>query len=514
MAEEASVILSAVNNVSGPTAEATASLAKYQAAIDSMASLTGRSVGAAAQATAGINNVSAAAAASVVPHGAAHKALNLVSGSLVGIAGGSAAASAAIRVMDSVMFAMVTTGGAVSIGFVAIVAAAAAVGYAFKTSAENAKKQKDEMDSLTDNTIKYVSQLDYMDRVQKSVAGVGLAKSGERITELKNQIENLTESMRKNAEQAILMSTPMTINVGEMEGTRTIPGRDVSSQNKEQIRMAGELRVLQVELEKTERAQDSLARKVVVFSGNLEYSSLAVDRLSEEYHQTDAILKAIGTEGPEEILKIADAADAVGISFDAMQSHMTAAKNKSAEDMKSLTDIVVSSSVIMAQAIGVASLSGQNAFVGMANAMIDAMTQIAIQVITKFVVMTQAAILFDSAAKGGLPGFLIGLASIGVVAAVGAAMKSAVSSSAHIKVPASTQPGIGGMNNGSPSSGAGGTTISSAQSQITNNMVVNMPVQALDLAAVSDIQLKNLANRVGRVLAEASGQGQFSLVGA
>jgi hypothetical protein len=62
--------------------------------------------------------------------------------------------------------------------------------------------------------------------------------------------------------------------------------------------------------------------------------------------------------------------------------------------------------------------------------------------------------------------------------------------------------------------GPGGSAISSAMKEVINNISINLPVQALDLSSISDIQLKNLANRISRVIAEAAATGQFSLVGA
>lgn len=518
MADEASVILSAINNVSGPTAEATASLAKYQAAMDSMASLEGKSSASAAVATDGIRGVSAAAADSVIPHNAAHKALALVSGSLVELSGGSAAAGGAVRVLDSVMFAMATTGGAVSLAFVGVVAAAAAIGYAFKASAEETKKQQEALDKLTESTIKSVSSLDYLDKAQKSVAGVGMAQAGDKVRALKTQIDELTESMKKNAEAARAGAPTAGLGIGAgisamtnlMSGGLMGTGGFEQS-NAAQVKMAGQLRVLTEALKQAQHEQDNLKNKSAAYVSTLADMGNPLEQTSTRMGMSASAIERVGSAlGPVDATMddVAAMANKMGVSYVQAATVMANQNNILKAGIENL-------SVAFGTTLGNAIMGAKDAWKDGLRAMIGAVFDAATQVVLA------AAVMNEAISASLIPGSFIGILGMVVVLQAMKAVAMAALGSASAKANAVGSTFASGSAGASSSSGASGSAtgpsgspISSAQSQVTNNVTVHLPVEAMDLSSVSDMQLKNLANRVGRVLAEASGQGQFSLVGA
>lgn len=518
MADEASVILSAINNVSGPVSEATASLAKYQAAMDSMASLEGRSAASAAVATDGINNVSAAAAGSVVPHRAAHQALALVSGSMVELAGGSAAAGGAVRVLDSVMFAMAATGGAVSLAFIGVIAAAAAIGYAFKSSAEETKKQQEALDKLTESTIKSVSGLEYLDKAQKSVAGVGLAQAGDKVRALKSQIDELTESMKKNADAVKAGALAGTAGVGGQisafanimsSGLVGTGGSEQAAAN--QVKMAGQLRVLTEALKQAQHEQDQLKNKSAAYVSTLADMGNPLDQTANRMNRSASEIEKVGSAlGPVDasMEEVAAMANKMGVSYVQAASVMSNQNNILKAGVENL-------SVAFGTTLGNAIMGAKDAWKEGLRTMIGAVFDAATQVVLA------AAVMNEAISASLIPGSFAGILGMVVVLQAMKAVAMSALGSASSKANAVGSTFASGSAGASDSSGASGTAtgpsgspISSAQSQVTNNVTVHLPVEAMDLSSVSDMQLKNLANRVGRVLAEASGQGQFSLVGA
>ncbi len=118
-----------------------------------------------------------------------------------------------------------------------------------------------------------------------------------------------------------------------------------------------------------------------------------------------------------------------------------------------------------------------------------------------------------AAAKHGPIGAVLAAAQVGLLAAQ---FDKEVNALKGVK-------GLGAMGSlgaaspaGSPAGNIRGASgaISSNAREVVNNVSVNMPIQAMDLASISDAQMKNLAFRLGRVLREVGATGQFTLSGA
>ena len=92
--------------------------------------------------------VSDAANSTIVPSRAAHQELNLVTRELAGMAGMSGAAEAPLRVLDTTLYSLVATGGAISIPFLAATAAIVGITTAFESSKKSAEEEEKAFDSL------------------------------------------------------------------------------------------------------------------------------------------------------------------------------------------------------------------------------------------------------------------------------------------------------------------------------------------------------------------------------
>lgn len=506
MSEEAKVVLSAVDEVSTPALKAAQSLKSYQSSVNSLAAGVQTVAMGVPKYASELGNAATKSAASM---GTAQKAMSLVSSGLADIAGASPAAEAGIRVLDSAMFKMVQTGGSLSLGFLGIVAAAAAIGYAFKTTAENTRKGKEEMDGLRASTIAQIRQLETLDRVQKSVMGVGAADAGEKVAKLRRQIDDLTEAMRKNAAQDISRSTPKSEYMG-MEGSVTVPASsDPGGGNAAQLKMAGDLRILQEELRKTQREQDALTVKSAkyksVIDGQGNPLRTYINGLERSASAMESLLQITGSlEFNYEAL--AAGAEKAGISVNDAAKIMMA-QNKAVENG------VMSLAAAFGQTMGNAVSKGKDAWREGLKAMVGMVFDTATQVLI-------AAAIMNKGLSAALIPFSFGaiLAMVAVVQGLKMIAMNALSSGASgLQASAPTNLGSATGSSGGISAlaeGGGGRSISSASKEVVNNIEINLPVSAMDLSSVSDIQMKTLATKIGRYLAESAGQGQFSLVGA
>ncbi len=510
--EEAKVVLTAVDNVTIPALKASESLRAYQGSVDALASLTGGSASGINPAYAKtLDNVSDSATHAGTSHRVAHQSLQLFTQGLGEVAGASPAAEAGVRVLDSAMLHMATTGGMLSLGFVAVVAAVTAAGYAFRTSAEHTKTEREEMDKLKDSTIAAVKQLDYLDRAQKSVMGVGAGEAAERVTKLKAKIDDLTEAMRKNAAQAAIMSKPQTENLGGMEGSVTLPAQsDGSKSAGNQVKMAGELRVLQEELKKAQHEQDQLTLKSSKYVSLLKDNGNPLRTYSNELERQAAAYESVGQIMGDlefDYGALSQAAETAGIST-THAAQIMVAQNKAVEQG------VFNLASAFGQTIGNAVMKGKDAWREGLKAMLGMVFDTATQVLI-------AAAIMNKGLSAALIPFSFGaiLAMVAVVQGLKMVAMNALSSGAA-SLQSAAPTSLGAVNGGATSgtgtasSGPGGSPISSASKEVVNNIQIHLPVSAMDLSSVSDIQMKTLANKIGRIIADAAGHGQFSLVGA
>lgn len=518
--DTATVALAATDEISSPTLQAINSLQQLQATIGQLATASKGLTGSSVPAAAGVRAVGEASGASAIPHRAAHQALNLVSTSMAGLAGASPAAEAGVRVLDAVMFQVAIHGAAISMGFVGLVVAAAGVGAAMKSAAEETKKEADSLEAVKAGAVKAVSGLTYLSSYQRGVAGVAAGDLSAKIIKLKSDIGDLSDKMKENVSSSSgvgIMSkvglwAKETFSMGSTTGTSGINDAAAAAQ----VKMAGNLRVLQEELKKTQHEYDLMTQKSGAYKSVLQNIGNPLqefeNQMTHEASTLEAVGRALGDVGSD-----AEDMGAIFREVESISDRMGVTYERAAGIMKSQTDAVKSGVIGLASTIGTAmgnAISGtRDAWKEGLKAIIGAVFDMATQVVIAAAIMNQAI------TAAFIPGTFAGILAMVVVlqalkqVAIGA-LSSGISSNSAA---ASANVAGGDLGVGSPGgapSGPGGTAVASAQSQVTNNIQVNLPVQALDLASISDIQLKSFANRVGRVIAEAAGQGQFSLVGA
>lgn len=517
---EAAVTLSASDQISAPARAAIASLESLNAEIAALSAGSKPYVAASAAGAAGMNSMSDAAANSVVPHRAAHQTLALVSRGMAEMAGASAVAEGGIKIVDSIMFQMAMHGGAVSLGFVALAAAAIGVGTAMRSSAEEAKKEADALTAVTTAAIASVAQLNYLDRAQKSVAGVGAGQMQTEILKTKQAIAELTQKMKENAEASHLghgTSFLGTIAGGLKDAFNMSGGGPhdtaTAASAAAQAKMAGDLRAQNLLLGQQQHQYDELTKKAKAYhtTGGDFSRTLATQAAGLKLFNDD--VEAIG-----------NALQGVDVSFDQVmaKAQQWGVTGVQAAEMigeahqatfQNLRAGAVETAKYLGQAMGQAAMGMKGAFASAASSILSIIIDAAIKMVLANVLAAKTAAAAWAAINPWMIVSVVGIAAVGAagVAALGG-MKSGGGDGGVGSFNAAT--GVGSASSGSSPSGPGGSAISSAQKEVTNNITVNLPIQTLDVSSVSDMQLRSLATRVGRVLADAAGTGQFSLVGA
>ncbi len=537
MSDEAKVILSAVDNVTIPALQASDSLRAYQGSVDALASLTGGAASGINPAyTKSLGGVSDAAEHAGQSHRVAHQAMGLFSQGLGELAGASPAAEAGIRVLDSAMLHMATTGSMMSFGFIGLVAAATAAGYAFRSSAEHAKTEKEAVDHLSDSIIANIKARALLTPQQKEFVGVALAKATQDVEKYTGKIRDLEEEMKKSNAQALLMSKPQRIDLGGMEGSVEVSAKsDGGAEAKKRFEDINNLRTYKTLLEEAQREKEKLEGKVtayktpklfddvIKFQYDLKASGEAASRSADHIEE---IGRALGdTKTP--IVEMKDGLGHVKLIFpelEEMAHSMGISVGQAAQFVNEKTtaaftgmaQVAANSMSSIGAAAAQAAFGVANAWHNAVNAIIQDVIRMAIQWVEKYIIMAQVAALAHEVTTKGIFGLITGLAAIGAISAIGAGLQQALA--AHPADAGSSAYAGSPSTSFSPTqqspSGPGGTAISSSARDITNHITVSMPVQALDLTAVSDFQMKALATKIGRIISDSAGQGQFSLVGA
>jgi len=521
VADEAAVVLKGYDEISAPAAKAIASLQTLEKAMRNVAKQGDGMSLASASAQAGMQRMGAAAEHSGVSHRAAHQSLALVSMQLAQMAGVSEKAHGSIRLLDTVLFSLASTGGAVSLPFLALTVAIAA-GTAALSSHKEAVKQAQES----------------YDKVKGSLEALLPSKEADRAKTLA-QAEAYRVQLRAQ------------IVAAEAQGTY----RDAIIRGFE---MAAKAAMLPVEAFRTiVRAGMMMGEDIGRIANNVAAVMGAMGRS----------IAAVGTAFRNPVKAVLDfhAASAqvsanMGrlfntplASFDALKSGAEAVQNKltsmlntpiqNVEELKRryaelgalVGEVSGQMSAAMTERISAATEFGASAFKAIgtaaaeaamgtakawqvaAKAMIASVVDLAVNFIRQHILMAQAAALvaaFKSGKSflGPMAALAGGLAAIAAIAAIGAGLSAAAGKSARAEAPAVAAAGSAAPGPQAAAGGAvGGTPISSAQTQTNNNVVVNLGVQAIDLAAISDTQLKALAFRVGKVLREAGATGQLTL---
>lgn len=503
MADEAAVTLTANDNISAPVMRAMGSLQAFQRSIDELGRASKSLLPTTVSTASSLDLAGRASATSTVSHRSAHQAVNLLSHAMAELAGVSPAAASGMRIVDGILFQMVTNAGKLSLGVVGITAVIIGLGSAMASAAESTKKQNEAMEAMSKKAEEASISADKLTLAQKRMAAIGFSDSAKEVTKLTADLSEAEAELRR-------LSSSFTVTgeaIGEFDQTVTVTRTGVTGTSAEIANQERTVRSLSVALEEAKKKREAfqLASIGIGAKQREEISPQgAADKEIAEiaargamwanyYKQTDDMRKRDLEEENNAWLRKAEVARA---------------------NLEAVRDSTVSNMAVVAQAMGRAAATGANMFTAMANAMIDAMMNVAMEIVMKYMIMTNAAILFDSAAKGGLPGFLLGLAAMGVVTAAFTALKGAIAEKPK-PMTSSFAPsaGIGGTES-TGASGAGGATVSPSKQGNVNYISVNLGVEALELSAISDTQLKNLAGRVGRIISDSAYTGQISFAGA
>lgn len=499
MADEATVTLSATDQISAPTLKAVASLQQLQAAIEEMAGASRKTQGSAASAASATNEMAEAANRSVVPHRAASQAMNLVSSGLLQVSGAAPEAAGAMRVLDSILMTMAVGGGAVSLMFIGITAAVVGAVSIFKHFSTEASTTNKELSAMVDKMGEASLAVDHLTTAQRGAAAAAAAVLQPNIIAAETAIGKLNQQLEASRTKSVQAAQ------GHLGFKDTLLAAIPFYGNAENASR------------KYTAEQIDLMAKTKAASANLE-------EMKRKFNELTAASAGAGAGVRSAINTSAALSEAVKNSNAEIdrQANAMAAYYKKIDDFSTQTkNIVLGAFANMA--VGVGEVIGEMIATGEMNwkkfllVVVDSVLMAAQQIVMAWMAVSQFMNVIIPGWGGiSITAGILALAAIGVLRGVahsmlggGGASKAASSAASSGASAAST----GAVGEGA-GTGAGGTAVSSAQQSLTNNIVVNIPIQALDLSAISDMQLKSLSNRIGRVMAEASGHGQFSLVGA
>lgn len=511
MADEASVILRAVDEVSGPAAEAAAALEQY--------GQTAQQAGAAAAAAAGgVGGLGEAAGGSVVPHRAAHQALSLVSMQMSQMAGASAGAHGAITVLDSILFQIAMTGGAVSLAFIGVTTAIVALTSVFSAMHAESAKTEATLDSLVTKQTALAASSNSLTAAQKSVAAEGAA----------NMQRELMKTADAIGQQEAKLKELMTVEQGHVatlsEQERGIVSTETAYRGSagEIEKARGALAALKAQQEEQQGQFHKLTEASAGFDAKMREIKNPIEAVAASQHR-------MFTEGIAGLEREAKAAEGVGKALGNVNVPMsqvialaqkmqisyvqaaTIISGRVTDGFKAMAEAAANSVETLASAAVDSANGVSDAWTKAADSIIKDITRMAIEWVKKHIIMIEVENLLQNVTTAGIFGLMKGIAEIGVIEALGAVMESALSKPAAGA--AGLSPSGGGGASGGAAAGTGGVggTISSAQQTVTNYNTINLPVHALDLASVSDMTMRNLANRIGQLLRDANATGQFAL---
>lgn len=451
MAEEAAVVLRAIDETSSPAGRAVAALQGYERQINRLGA-QGREVAEglrpAAQALDGIE--------SRAFRRFEHIGFRMVIGQAAELAGASHSAHGAIRLLEVGLFAVASTAGILSGGMVVLVGVLAAVAAAMHGHNETAQKAKEKYDGMISS-----------------------------LKALHVNAEQTTKDTLAHA-KAMLEALKAQLLVEQQSGTLA----------KKMVTMFGQI---------VQGAQIA-ATAIAAMGRAIFHPTAALETLASQAPRIASLLARAFLEPTSAVTELEKKIAELGAEIDAVTG---AAADKAMEHFDAMQGFIVPAIEIIGQTIGTIMTGAKTSWKTGVLALIDIFLDAAMKIIAAAIVVSKAvtAMLIPGIGIG------VGLAALGAVAALKAVAHAALSESAitetgqRIGAPAATTPRMGA----GAAAGPGGQAISTAQKEIVNNVTVNLGVQAIDLAAISDTQLKSMAFRIGKVLREAAAVGQFSL---
>lgn len=514
MADEASVVLSADDEISGPALDAAASLENLKRAVNDVSSASAALPGQANMAAASVEGLGAASEHSAVPHRAAHQALNLVSRQVTELSGASAAAHGPLKIFDSILFSMAFSGGGVSMAFVGLTAALVTVTSIFTASSEAAKKQAEGIEEIKKKAVEAALATDGLAASQKKIAAIAAGETQKAMLTNKVAISEAQEKLKSLLEtQNDQMVSQDGLIFRQVKASAATKGTNEEIQNQKSViqTLVTEGGSLQHRYEELTKASIGLGKSARAAAEDHSAGYLKIQQTlnaSEAgFRRTAAaaelVGRALGTSGAS-YNQVIVLAQKLGIS------HLEAATNiaKAADTMKMA---VVSAASTITDSLAEMVVSGQANFAKLAGSLLQTFGS-ALKQIGE---MWLATDLMMSMGIGPQSiGAAIGVIALGsLIEAVGSKISAGTSGAAESSAaPSST--GVSGAATTPGATGVGGTAVSSAQQTVNNNITIQLAVEALDLAAVSDAQMRSLSNRIARLIAQGAQGGQFSLAGA
>jgi len=457
MAEEAAVILRAIDETTAPTNSAVAALKGYQNQIGAIQRQGPELAGGMKAGTDGMNLLQGTALRKFE-----HAGMRLMLGQMASMQGASPAVSSALGLISNAMWIVSSAAGATGLALAAIVAVAAIVTTAMRGNTEALKKVNDQY--------------------EKSILA----------------LKGLTSTQEQSAKRAMIQaqSTLMLLKAQLLieQQTRTWRGTILSWMSTSLDAFAKVSRGLVI-------LTEALTHPIKAYKDLVALSLDAANRMSTAM---DAPTKAAQTL-QDQITSLQNEIIKTVPVIDAMTTHAI-------EKFGEFQSGVVSTAKVIGEVMGSTIVGVQDAWKIGAKALINTIVDMAI----KMVVINIAAAKTVAAAwsmAGGPWGMAMMAGKIAAIAALGAVAIGALSKQkATTTAAAAAAPATASITPASTTAGgAGGAAVATAQQQLVNNITINMPIQALDLASISDTQLKSLSFRVGKMLREAAAVGQFSL---
>lgn len=477
MADEIEVGLTAVDNISGPAEEAAQALEGVSGAARDAAEAAEEMAAPAANAERSLMSLGESGAFRRFDH----LALRMMIGNIAEMEGVAGKGSGSLRLLEGGLSAVAMTAGLVTGPMLLVVAGIAAMTAAWKTHSAEAEKAKKAFD--------------------------------DQIASLKGIAPVQVDANKATFDSAAALRKQLEAQLAAQEAAGTYKDRIIAAYREVRDVVLKVIEDIKIALNAWVQAQVSVYKAI---------GDLAVNILHpmEGVHKAQADLAAGFAPIADGIQKVAAAANnwlnSMPSQVDKTKQKIKELDTEVAAAHKRVADATTASLTGMQQnaltifsAIGNSAVQAGNNMVNAwqtaFKAVDDMLVQLATSWIQKHIVMAEASEVTHNA-ELGIFGVISGGLLTGAVAAAGSLLLGALSGSTGFK-----GAGAGGGGGGGGGGGIGGSPVSSANSNVTNQITINLPIQALDLASISDSVLRGFAVRVGAILRDAAATGQFAL---
>ena len=488
------VALRAIDETSGPAMSAAGALTTFSDSVGK-ASIASKQLTDSGTQTVGMMDLLEGRAM----HRFEHTGMNVMIGQMAMMAGAAGPAGGALHLIEAGLFAVTSAAGLLSGPMVLVVAALAGIALACGNSSKEEAK-------LTEQTKTVCEQLDQLSGRAKSAEQKVLDLANAQLVALNAELASAKaheESVKALAESAVAgdgaefalkgVGTAADSTVGKIgrlkEGIDSIRSSMSELASKDAKDMA----------QAHQEAIDKMASGEQLFVARTaqlwdEMKAHNVDKWFE--FQTD----------------VADINDRMYQNWKDVQKKMRdeqdATADAAARSMAKMYKQIEPTFEAIGAAAADMAMKTQGAVAAMATAIVDTVEKMAMMVIADWMGVADAAAIANTIEEEGIWALAGAAVTLAAVAAVFEGIKSLIPKE-KFSAPTTAVSNTPGTT--SAVGGLGGSAVSSSQQMITNNVSVNLGLQALDLASVSDSQLQNLVYRLGRLLKQAAATGQFSL---